>query len=120
MEHAWRSWHPRRPSARLKQRLFRAERAARAPARWLWATATATPALACLCVALMVQEANHAGLQPKPGLPANLSMDHLDFSAFDGTDDQENRLAAVTFDWTNHAVFRSSIRFTPGTNLSRY
>jgi hypothetical protein len=38
--------------------------------------------------------------------------------AGDGAASAQNHLACVTFDWTNHSGFNSSIGLTPSTNSS--
>jgi len=110
-----RSWRPRRPSAGLKRRILAGGGEAPGPsARWLWGCVA--PTLACAMLTLMVF--NHDGLGQRPDLAMILSSQNDAAYAAGGEQSPENHLAGVTFDWTNRSVFKSSIRFTPETNLS--
>jgi hypothetical protein len=110
-----RSWQPRQPSAGLKRRIFRLVRAHESPAgRWLWSCLA--PTMACAAMTLIVF--NHEGGGLKSELPIILRNQATAGVAATGEQTQENTLAAVTFDWTNQSVFRSSIRFTPTMNLT--
>jgi hypothetical protein len=74
--------------------------------------------MACLMLTMIMLNSSNTGIHPIPALPMILSNVDAVFSADDGIQGGENQLASVTFDWTNHTVFNSSIRFTPTTNLS--
>ena len=112
-----RSWRPRRPSAGLKRRILRFTGEAEVPtARWLWSCVA--PTMACALLTLMAFNRNGDGLGQKPAMAFILSSPSDAAQASDGAQTAENHLAAVTFDWTNRSVFKSSIRFTPSTNLS--
>ena len=62
---------------------------------------------------------NHGDSGLPSQLPVALMLSNQDNAAFatGGAQTRENHLAAVTFGWTNGSVFKSSIRFTPTTNL---
>ena len=110
-------WRPRRPSARLKRRLLALTGEAPAPtARWLWSCVA--PTMACAMLTLMAFNRDGAGLETK--LPMNLILSNQNAVAFAAGDDQtgQNHLATVTFGWTNHSAFQSSIRFTPAQNFT--
>jgi len=84
--------------------------------RWLWGGLA--PAMACVLLTLMAYNRAGDGFGPKPAMALILSNQNAVAQATDGAQTAQNHLAAVTFDWTNQSVFRSSIRFTPATNLS--
>ena len=111
-----RSWRPRPPSAALEGRIFSTVREARATSRWLWGALT--PTTACLLLTLIMLNSSNTVMPRKPVLTMILSNGGGVFEANGGSGGAENQLASVTFDWTNHTVFNSSIRFTPTTNLS--
>jgi hypothetical protein len=116
LENQLRSWQPRRPSPRLKRRLFGAEdsrEAAILSLRWL------APAVACLFLALTIvnQEsslsASSSRYQPLMGMvSSNLSYTNL----LPGDRPTErNRVSPASFEWTNRSGFTSSISpFSPG------
>jgi len=110
------SWRPRRPSAGLKRRLLRLTGPDEIPtAQWLWRGVA--PTVACALLTLMALNHGDSGLPSQ--LPVALMLSNQDNAAFatGGAQTRENHLAAVTFGWTNGSVFKSSIRFTPTTNL---
>ncbi len=111
-----RSWRPRHPSAALKGRIFSTVREARTASRWVWGALT--PTTACLLLTLMMLNSSNPAMPRKPVLSMILSNDYGVFGAAGGSGSAENQLASVTFDWTNHTVFNSSMGFTPTTNLS--
>lgn len=119
-ETQWSGWRPRQPSARLKRRIFRALGAP--AAAWNWHRLT--PAMACLLFAMLMVHFNNNSELPsrKPGMTVILSSENSGTGFGDGAQSAQNRLATVTFDWTNHSVFRSSIGSQsgcgPSTNLS--
>lgn len=111
-----RGWRPRRPSAGLKARLFRP--AAGGQALWLdWHRVA--PAMACLFFAMLMLRLNSSNLWPSTRL-GETAMTNQNYVFYDGDSGQvaQNRLSGVTFDWTNHSSFPSSIGFTPKTNSS--
>jgi hypothetical protein len=117
-----RGWRPRQPSAGLKRRIFRAHAAGTPAARWNWHHLA--PAMACLLFALMMFHFNGGGAlrDSRPVLYMNFAGDSNPVTFSDHAQETENHLAAVTFDWTNHGDFKSSMRsrtgFGPSTNLS--
>jgi hypothetical protein len=117
-----RGWRPRRPSAGLKERIFRSREAVGRAPGWNWHQVA--PALACVLFALMIFHFNGGG-----ALRENRPVMYVDFTGgsnattfSDQAQEMENHLAGVTFDWTNHSVFKSSMRsrtgIGPSTNLS--
>jgi len=115
-----RGWLPRQPSTGLKRRIFRA--ADVTATAWHWNRLA--PAMACMLFAMIVFHFNGNG-----ALHENKPMIFVDFingsnaTVFsDHAQEAQNHLAVVTFDWTNHGGFKSSIGsrigFTPPTNLS--
>lgn len=110
-------WKPRRPSAGLRGRILAVASGVEVPtARWLWSCVA--PTMACALLTLMALNRDGNGL--KSDIPVGSILDSQDNAAFaaGGVQSKENHLAAVTFGWTNGSVFRSSIRFTPTTNLT--
>ena len=109
-----RSWQPRRPSAGLKRRIFSAQPDTPPVAAFLGWLA---PVTACALLTLLVFNAGN-GL---PGIPAGrgammamvLSNENYAAYAADGSQNVQNRLSKVTFDWTNSGASTSSICFTP-------
>jgi hypothetical protein len=61
---------------------------------------------------------SNSSIRQKPVMTMLLSNQGSVFCYGDGGQTAQNQLASVTFDWTNHSAFNSSIRFTPTTNLS--
>lgn len=117
IERQLRSWRPRRPSAGLKRRSLRFAGEADVPtARWLWSGVA--PTMACALLTLMAFHRDGDGLGQKPAMALILSSQNDVAYATGGAQTEQNHLATVTFDWTNRSVFKSSIRFTPSTNLS--
>src|SRR5262245_10662800 len=111
-------WRPRRPSRALKSRIFATEPETTASTTWKWSFAA--PAMVCSFFAVMMFHFNDPGVlrEAKPGLSllAGNGSNTVHFS--DGAQETQNHLAAITFDWTNHTGFQSSIGFTPTTNFS--
>jgi hypothetical protein len=115
-----RWWTPRRPSASLKRKLFAggeifsapADTLSPASAKLFWGALA--PTMACALVTLLVL--NHAG-------ESRTSVSARSWSASnpvsDGSHSAQNHWDRVTFDWTNHGVFKSSMGFTPSTNLTQ-
>ena len=118
-----RGWRPRRPSRALKNRIFADATADYAEGRrevvkWNWSCAT--PALVCVVFATLMFHFNGAEVlhESKPSL-AMISSNQTRVASFsDSAQETENHMASITFDWTNHTSFQSSIGFTPATNLS--
>lgn len=116
LENQLRSWHPRRPSPKVKRRLFGVSEpteAAILSLRWL------IPAAACLLLALTIasQEPGFSAVsshrEPMMGLiSSNLSyVNVLSTQRPAGL----NRISTANFEWTNLSGFTSSISpFSPG------
>jgi len=109
-----RSWQPRRPSAGLKRRVFSAQ--PRTPTvapllGWL------APVTACALLTLLVYNSGN-GL---PGIPAGrgammaMVLSNQNYAAYaaDGSQNVQNRLSNITFDWTNSGTSTSNVQFTP-------
>ena len=119
-EEQMRLWTPRRPSASLKPKIFSsaknhfaaAETLSPASARFF--LGALTPTLACALLTLMML--NHGG--DSHSTASSLIWNGDRFVA-DSSHSAQNHWASVTFDWTNHSAFQSSIRFTPSTNLTQ-
>ena len=109
-------WCPRRPSAGLKRQIFNA---AETPAT-VWNWHRLAPAMACLMFAMLIFHFDGGGSlrEPKPAMALALSNDSPVTGFSDSALEPENHLATVTFDWTNHTGFKSSMGFTPTTNSS--
>lgn len=115
LEHQLRSWQPRRPSRKLKRRLFGAAVRREALAlslRWV------APAAACLLLTLTIltQDAvfsrGRAVQQPLIGvICSNLNYNSL----LPGDRPQgDNSIAPASFEWTNPGGFTSNISpFSP-------
>ena len=115
-ENQLRGWQPRRPSAGLKPRLFRAAADSPAPS-WNWPRLA--PAMACLFFLLMAAHFNGVGLISQPRLAAAMTTNQGGvFWGGESGQVSENQMAGVTFDWTNHGNFHSSIAFASKTNSS--
>ena len=80
--------------------------------------------MVCACLALMVVHFNGTGEMraTKPVINLLASNENSAVSFSDEAAEVQNHVATVTFDWTNHTVFKSSIgsHFGPGplTNFS--
>jgi hypothetical protein len=107
LEAQLRSWRPRRPSARLKRRLFGTSLAPGAA----WIVGSLAPAAACVMLTLGFFN-SHSGLS---GLsyPHAQEMVATDWSnaatVVDSFADKQNHWASVTFDSTNRSGFGFSI-----------
>jgi hypothetical protein len=111
-----RSWQPRRPSAWLKRRIFSARPGTPATAAFLGWLA---PVTACALLTLLVFNSGN-------GLPVGTSnhgamiamvLSNQNYAAYasDGSQNVQNRLSSITFDWTNRSTSTSTIRFMPFT-----
>src|SRR5262245_27036555 len=100
LENQLRSWHPRRPSAKIKRRLFpNSSEETGLSLRWL------APAAACLLLALTMASqqpglsASSARQQAIMGLiSSNLSYTSL---STDSEKASHNRISSTSFEWTN-------------------
>ena len=121
-----RGWRPRRPSRALKSHIFERQTASGRGgangdvdvATWNWHFAA--PAIVCVCFATLLLHFNSGSLmhEGKPVLAMISSNDNRSTSFSDHAQETENHLSSITFDWTNHTGFQSSIGFTPTTNSS--
>ena len=116
-----RSWTPRRPSASRRAEIF--SRAADispdadllSPASAVFLRSVLAPALACVLLTLAVF--NHGG----DARPAAVAWGGGSNFMADASRTAQNRwecVSSATFEWTNRGVFRSSMPFTPDTNLT--
>jgi len=119
LENQLRSWQPRRPSAKLKRRLFptrSAREAASLSLRWL------APAAACLILALTVASRD-------PGLSASstrreavmgLISSNLNFTNILPKSDSpaRNGILPASFEWTNLSGITSSISPLPPVRMN--
>jgi hypothetical protein len=74
--------------------------------------------MACALLALLAVNRGDTGLESNLPMAVILSSQNNAAYAGAGAQSGENHLASVTFGWTNHSDFRSSIRFTPTTQLT--
>ena len=115
LENQLRSWRPRRPSARIKRRLFPRASSGEFTGlslRWL------APAAACLMLALTIAS-------QQPGLSASserqqammgLVSNNLSYTNLLPENDNagHNRISSTSFEWTNLSGITSSISpFSP-------
>jgi hypothetical protein len=112
LETQLRSWQPRRPSPKIKRRLFPAARPGEATGislRWL------VPAAACLLLALTIanQEPGLTGGSVRPQPIMGLISSNLSYTNI--LPEGRNGVAPPSFEWTNLSGFTSSISpFSPG------
>ena len=117
LENQLRSWQPRRPSPRIKRRLFASTFSCEASGlslRWL------APAAACLMLALTIAS------QQQPGLSATsarhqavmgMISSNVNYTNILAENDVpgRNRILPASFEWTNLSRITSSISpFSPG------
>jgi hypothetical protein len=109
LENRLRSWQPRRPSAKLKRRLFAAPASIMPKVAWL--IGSLAPATACVLLTLSVFNPENTGrlLRHEPMTAMILSNQNYAAYASDNFREEQNGLFSVTFDWTNHGNFKSSI-----------
>src|SRR5487761_2256939 len=108
LENRLRSCPPRRPSAKLKRRLFAAPASLMPKAAWL--LGSLAPATACVLLTFSALNPENARnlLRREPLTAMVLSNQNYAAYASDNFKATENRLFSVTFDWTNHSGFPSS------------
>ena len=105
------SWRPRRPSARLKRRLFAAP--ARVMPQMAWFLGWLAPATACALLTLSVFNSGNS----LPGSPSRhepmvaMMLSNQSYAAYVSGAFQsgQNDLPSVTFDWTNRSGSTSSM-----------
>ena len=116
-----RGWTPRHPPASRRHKIFSgaenfseaAENLSPASAKFFWGALA--PTMACALLTLLAFNRGGDGLASAPASALVWSSSNV---VSDGSRSAQNHWASVTFDWTNHSVFQSSMRFTPTTNLS--
>lgn len=114
LESQLRSWQPRRPSAKLKRRLFAAPASLMPKVAWL--LGSLAPAAACMLLTFSAcyPENPRNFFRREPLTAMILSNQNYAAYASDNFKETENRLFSVTFDWTNHSGFTSSMApFSP-------
>lgn len=114
LENRLRSCPPRRPSAKLKRRLFPAP--ASLPPKVAWLIGSLAPATACVLLTFSAFNRENTGdlLSREPLTAMILSNQSYAAYASDNFRETQNRLSSVTFDWTNHSGFTSSMApFSP-------
>ena len=114
-EDQWRSWRPRRPSPKLKRRIF--AHPSGAPQVVLWSLRCLAPSLTCLLLAIAALKQGSTVTNPNARRDWLLGMiGSNQITYLPGNYQQEqNRCASVTFDWTNRSGSTSSISsFPPG------
>ena len=109
LENQLRSWRPRRPSAGLERKLFAAP--AVVTRRMAWVLGSLAPAVACALLTFSVfNSGNYYGYsRPAPMEAMILSNQSSAAYASGNYRELENSLFSVTFDWTNHGNFTSSM-----------
>lgn len=91
---------------------------------WRWSWNCAAPAMMCAWLGLMIAHFNGTGEihGAKPVINLLASNENSAVSYRDEAAEVQNHVATVTFDWTNHTVFKSSIGshsgLGPSTNFS--
>jgi hypothetical protein len=106
LENQLRSSQPRRPSAGLRRKLFGDP--VKATRRVAWFLGSLAPAAACLLLTISVfNPGNYGGSTHLEPMVLGNQSSAVYASGNDGG--TENNLFSVTFDWTNHGNFTSSI-----------
>jgi hypothetical protein len=110
------SWEPRRPSARIKRRLFPTPSARLELAmafNWL------APATVCMLLALTVfkQENNISAASPRHDPTVAMMLSNQNSVAYltGGSSQIEHNILPATFEWTNRSDSTSTIGFKPLT-----
>jgi len=121
LEEQMLGWQPRRPSAGLKWRIFggacaRSSFILNLP-RMARLAGLATPMTACALAMLLVMNSGNSLAPRAMAVPSTSAMISNSEYAVLATSRQseQNRLCAVTFDWTNGGGFNSNVpSFLPG------
>ncbi|MGA2241961.1 MAG: hypothetical protein ABSH11_07960 [Verrucomicrobiota bacterium] len=110
------SWEPRRPSARIKRRLFPTPPTRHEVAmafNWL------APVTVCMLLALAVfkQENNISATSPRHDPAVAMMLSNQSFVAYLArrSSQIEHNILPATFEWTNRSDSTSTMRFTPFT-----
>jgi len=104
-----RSWQPRRPSPGLERKLFAGP--VNVTRRLAWVLGSLAPAAACLLLTLSAFNAgNWGGVSYSAPMVAMIFSNQSSAAYASGNGrEPENNLFSVTFDWTNHGNFTSSM-----------
>jgi hypothetical protein len=114
LESRLRSCQPRRPSAKLKRRLFAAPASLMPKVAWLLGSLAPATACVLLTFSALYPENPRNLFRREPLTAMILSNQNYAAYASDNFKGTENRLFSVTFDWTNHSGFTSSMApFSP-------
>jgi hypothetical protein len=116
LENKLHSWQPRRPSARIKRRLFPSASSGEVTGlslRWL------APATACLMLALTMasQQPGLSSSSARKQAIMGLISSNLSYTNFlpENENSGHNRISTTSFEWTNLSGSSSSISpFSPG------
>lgn len=112
LEKQLRSWRPRRPSARLKRRLFGPSLAPGAA----WFAGSLAPAAACALLTLCVFNSRSGGSVGASGGGLTIASNWSGAASvyMDGFASKQNHWSLVTSDWTNRGSFGSNtVSFRP-------
>jgi hypothetical protein len=109
LEARLRSLQPRRPSARIERKLFGAT--VLGTHKLAWWLGSLVPATACLLITFSIFNPANVGNSPRnqPMIAMILSNQNYAAYASDNFRVAQNNLSAITFEWTNHNVFPSSM-----------
>jgi hypothetical protein len=109
LENQLRSLRPRRPSAGLRRKLFAAP--VNATRRMAWVLGSIAPAAACVLLSLSVYNSGNLGVSSHPTPVLAMILSNQNYAAYASSNEREpqNSLFSVTFDWTNHGEFPSSM-----------
>jgi hypothetical protein len=109
LETQLRSWQPRRPQTRLKRRLFAAPISFMPKVAWL--VGSLAPITACVLFSFSVFNSENTGILSRLEPMSAMVLSNQNYAAYasDNFREYQNGLSSVTFDWTNHGGFTSSI-----------
>jgi len=109
------TWQPRRPAAGLKRRIF-ASQPITPEHKSFWNLLV--PAAACMVLSMFALNPGNTLAPLSHHLMGSLTLSNLSYSAFNSGDSQnaQNHLASLTFEWTNRSGLSSPIGFTSSTN----
>jgi hypothetical protein len=109
LENQLRSWQPRRPSRGFRRKLFAAP--VNVTRRMAWILGSLAPAAACLLLTLSNFESRNYNdsSRPAPMMAMVLSNQNSAAYASGNYAQSQNSVFSVTFDWTNHGNFTSSM-----------
>src|SRR5471030_3197855 len=109
LENQLRLWRPRRVSEGLKRKLFAAP--VNATRRMAWVLGSLAPAAACLLLSLSVYNSGNYGVSSHPTPVMGMILSNQSYATYASGNyrESQNSLFSVTFDWTNHGNFTSSM-----------